>query len=389
MAEGIDIRVAKDGTKAYRAWIWSQREQRKIRKTFPSLSAAKSWRSEAAVAVRSGTMRAAAAPRLEDVFGREVDGKWIDGAWIEGASAGTIRARSRHPFKQSTVRAVRQHYQRRIAEPYGRQRLDQVTHVELQEFVDRLEVEGLSPSTIEGTILPLRLAYRWARGKGIVTVDPTDGLELPQKLRGTRLPPSPADAAGLLAAAPDVDRALWATAMLGGLRRGELLGLRWEDINLKAGVLRVERSWNPDSREFTTPKSGHGKRTVPIGSQLTPLLRAHALASGRRDGLVFGTTDRKPPRPESVQARADVAWQAAGLERVTLHACRHLYASMSIAAGVNAHALCKYMGHSGIQVTYDLYGHQFPGNEAEASALLDGYLARAFLTADAGGNICS
>jgi hypothetical protein len=53
---------------------------------------------------------------------------------------------------------------------------------------------------------------------------------------------------------------------------------------------------------------------------------------------------------------------------------------MSIAAGVNAHALCKYMGHSGIQVTFDLYGHLFPGNEAEASLLLDRYLDRVFAT---------
>jgi integrase len=61
---------------------------------------------------------------------------------------------------------------------------------------------------------------------------------------------------------------------------------------------------------------------------------------------------------------------------VTLHGCRHLYASMSIAAGVNAHALCRYMGHSSIAVTFDLYGHLFPGNESEAAALLD----RAFIT---------
>jgi hypothetical protein len=54
---------------------------------------------------------------------------------------------------------------------------------------------------------------------------------------------------------------------------------------------------------------------------------------------------------------------------------------MSIAAGVNAHALCSYMGHSGIQVTLDLYGHLFPGNEAEASALLDAYLDRALTEA--------
>ena len=102
------------------------------------------------------------------------------------------------------------------------------------------------------------------------------------------------------------------------------------------------------------------------------------MRSGRRDGLVF--SDGRPFRAEAVQARADAAWKAAGLERVTLHECRHLYASMSIAAEVNAHSLCTYMGHSSIKVTYDLYGHLFPGNEAEAGALLDSYLAGAFAT---------
>jgi integrase len=65
---------------------------------------------------------------------------------------------------------------------------------------------------------------------------------------------------------------------------------------------------------------------------------------------------------------------------VTRHPARvrHLYASMSIAAGINAHALCKAMGHSSIKVTYDEYGHLFPGNEAEAATLLDNYVTAAF-----------
>ena len=56
---------------------------------------------------------------------------------------------------------------------------------------------------------------------------------------------------------------------------------------------------------------------------------------------------------------------------MTLHQCRHLYASMSIAAGVNAHALSRYMGHSSIETTFDLYGHLLPANESEAAALLE------------------
>jgi integrase len=143
-------------------------------------------------------------------------------------------------------------------------------------------------------------------------------------------------------------------------------------------VLRVKRSFDPTLATFGRPKSKHGIRTIPITAALAPYLREHALRSGRRTGLVFGATATRPLDSRRLQDRADEAWLALGLTRVTLHACRHLYASMSIAAGVNAHALCRYMGHSSIAVTFDLYGHLFPGNESEAAAFLDAYLERAF-----------
>src|SRR4051794_4341398 len=352
----------------YRASVWSVREGKRIRKSFPTRAAAKAWRADAAGAVRRGELRAAQAPVLDDAI-----------AQLLGAmDAGTFRTRSRRPFKPTTRRATEQTYRLRVADRYGRTRLDQLDHLELQEFIDELDAGGTNPSTIEGAILPLRLVYRWARARGIVSIDPTDGLELPEKRARQRVPPSPQDAARLLAAVPDDDRAFWATAMLAGPRRGELLGLDWESIDLKAGVLRIERSYDPTSSTFGRPKSKHGIRTIPITAALAPYLREHALRSGRRTGLVFGATATRPLDSRRLQDRADEAWQAHGLTRVTLHACRHLYASMSIAAGVNAHALCRYMGHSSIAVTFDLYGHLFPGNECEAAALLDAFLDRAF-----------
>lgn len=161
-----------------------------------------------------------------------------------------------------------------------------------------------------------------------------------------RVPPSPADAAALLAASPERDRAVWATAMLAGLRRGELMALRADDVDLKDGRLRVERSYDPAACEFRPPKSRKGKRNVPICSTLAPYLRPLVLA--RKPGELLIGTGRNPFTARPIQERADAVWQTAGLERVTLHACRHLYASMSIAAGVNAHALSRYMGHGGI-----------------------------------------
>jgi len=70
-------------------------------------------------------------------------------------------------------------------------------------------------------------------------------------------------------------------------------------------------------------------------------------------------------------------WDAAGLKPIRLHECRHIFASMTIAAGVNAKALSTYMGHASITITLDRYGHLMPGSEDETEAQLDAYLAAA------------
>lgn len=117
------------------------------------------------------------------------------------------------------------------------------------------------------------------------------------------------------------------------------------------------------------------------------------VATQIREGLVFGRSNGDAFIPSNVRARALTAWRKASeaeakraeaeerepnlLQPIGLHECRHTYASFCIAVGVNAKALTEYMGHSSITVSFDLYGHLMPGNEAEAAGLLDGYLDRA------------
>ena len=98
----------------------------------------------------------------------------------------------------------------------------------------------------------------------------------------------------------------------------------------------------------------------------------------RRGGgeLFFGDGFR-PFNRNALVARAQRAWKKAKLEPVGLHECRHTFASILIAAGVNAKALSTYLGHSSIQITLDRYGHLMPGSENEAVALVDAYLSRA------------
>lgn len=91
---------------------------------------------------------------------------------------------------------------------------------------------------------------------------------------------------------------------------------------------------------------------------------------------MFGSSETQPFTPTAVRKRALTAWRGVGLTPIGLHECRHTFASLLIAAGVNAKAITAYLGHASIQTTFDLYGHLMPGNEEEAVALVDAYLER-------------
>jgi integrase len=148
--------------------------------------------------------------------------------------------------------------------------------------------------------------------------------------------------------------------------------LRTQD--LAAGLIHVRRGWDAKEGEITT-KSGKDRR-VPIPATLRDYLDEHLLGLGWQEGLVFGSTSADPFVGSSLVDRAKRAWKKAKLAPITLHECRHTFASLMIAAGVNAKALSTYMGHANISITLDRYGHLMPGNEDEAATMLDAYLAR-------------
>jgi integrase len=349
----------------YQASVWSARDQKRIKRTFAALAEAKAWRAAAQTAIRRGTLRAPSQVTLRDAAD----------VWLAGARDGSVRNRSGDRYKPSVVRGYETSLRLRVLPELGARKLSEIRRSDLQDFADRLLGNSADPSTIRNTLMPLRAIFRRAAARGDVAVNPTSGLELPA-VRGRRdRIASPEEAAKLIEALPERDRALWATALYGGLRRGELQALRWEDVDLARGVIRVERAWDVRDGEIE-PKSRAGRRKVPIAAALRDNLLAHKHRFGG-DGRVFGRPDGKAFDGPTVDERAKKAWRAAGLEPITLHEARHTFASLMIAAGVNAKALATYMGHASVTITYDRYGHLMPGNEDEAATLLDSYLARA------------
>jgi integrase len=262
----------------------------------------------------------------------------------------------------------------RVLPELGAIRLADLHRPDLQAFADELGAGNLSASAIRCTVIPLRAIFRRAVARGELAVNPCDGLELPA-VRGRRERfASPEEAEALIAAAPERDRVIWATAMYAGLRIGELRALKFQDVDLASGLIRLEHGWDDREGEIEL-KSHAGRRKVPIAA----ILRDHLLdylARSERSGseLIFGRTAADPFGPKALQDRADKAWEAADLDRITPHECRHTFASLMIAAGVNAKALQTFMGHAEIATTLDTYGHLMPGSEDEAAQLLDGYL---------------
>jgi integrase len=352
-------------TPSYQAHVWSARDKARIRKTFRSLAAAKAWRADTLVALRRGTMRAPTATTLRQAWG----------IWLAGARDGSVRNRSGDAYKPSVLRGYETSMRLRVLPDLGGTRLSEITRVTVQDLADRMLAEGKDASTIRNTFIPLRAIYRRAVARGEVGLNPVAGVELPA-VRGRRdRIASPDEAAALIAALPEDDRAVWATAFYAGLRLGELWALREEDVDLEAGVIRVERSW--DRLEgVIEPKSRAGRRAVPIVAALRRHLATRKLSRDSAGVLFFGEGSR-PFNRDGLVARAEKAWKAAGLAPIGLHECRHTFASILIAAGVNAKALSSYLGHSSIQITLDRYGHLMPGNEDEAVALVDAYLERA------------
>jgi integrase len=263
---------------------------------------------------------------------------------------------------------------RRILPDLGGIRLSDIARRDVQYLADRLVGEGLDASTVRNALMPLRAICRRAVARSELVVNPTSDLELPSVAGRRERIVSPMEASLLLDALPTEDRAVWATAMYGGLRRGELMELRWSDIDLASGVIRVERAWDPKTQQVVAPKSSSGIRRVPIAAVLRDFLIEHKLTRGS-EGLAFGRTSELP-FTSSLRTRAVRAWKAADLNPIGMHECRHTFASLMIAAGVNIKALSTYMGHASITITLDRYGHLMPGNEDEAAGLLDAYLAR-------------
>jgi integrase len=175
--------------------------------------------------------------------------------------------------------------------------------------------------------------------------------------------------------------AAFALSLTTGLRRGELLGLAWRDIDLSAGWLHVRQTLVSVNYQIqlSTPKTDSGRRSVALDQGIVEILRKHrrnrleerlqlGLGALQPDDLVFSTLAGGPLHPSLFTDAFDRRVKAAGVPRIRLHDCRHTAATLMLIAGVSPKVVSERLGHSSVSLTLDLYTHSVPSLQEEAAA---------------------
>jgi integrase len=235
-------------------------------------------------------------------------------------------------------------------------------------------------------------AVRWQ----MIARNVCDAAEAPQASRRELRVLSPEETRRLLELAA-ADGNTWGDAVIlavhSGLRRGELLGLKWGDVDLEGGSLTVRRSLQYLPGEGLTlrePKTARGSRTIPLGSTAVQCLRrlrhrqkenqllagpAYRRVEHPRDGLVLATSIGTAIDPNNLRRGFRRLLAKAGIDGLRFHDLRHTHASLLLARGVHPKIVSERLGHASVGITLDVYSHVLPSLQQDAVRDLDAWLS--------------
>jgi integrase len=276
----------------------------------------------------------------------------------------------------------------KLTEKIGAVQIQELTPLQIEKVYAELMVDGgrygrpLSPKTIRNVHAVLRRALSDAERLGLIVSNPARAAHPPRADR-KELATWSADELGRFLEAVESDRMHAAYVLLGttGMRRGEVLGLRWTDIDLDGGNLSVEQTLTAPNRQLILgpPKTAKSRRRIALDPRSIDALRRHKrrqneerLQMGelwRNDAdLVFCREDGSLVHPDRFTREFKRQVEAAGLPELRgPHALRHTWATLALQSGIHPKVVSDRLGHSTIHITLDTYSHVVPGLDDDAA----------------------
>jgi integrase len=266
--------------------------------------------------------------------------------------------------------------------PFGVIRLDKLKATDIEKLILDLKAR-LADSTVRSIYVVIRAALDTAVRDALLARNPAALVARPGVKR-TEARHLNHDEVSMLLKAAEGSRYHTALVLITstGLRRGECLALRWDHVDLDAGLLRVEATISRIDGHLviSEPKTERARRTLPLSPALVTILKKHRTAQleermhaanvWQDHGLVFTTQLGTPVEPRSLLRVVEAAASHAGIEGVGAHTLRHSVATAWLESGVHIKAVSDLLGHSSISVTGDTYGHS---SDSAARAAVEGF----------------
>jgi integrase len=343
--------------------------------------------------------------RFESVKGKRKDAEFVRTRLLRERDTGLDLEPGRVTTGAFLERWLKDYAQARTA-PKTSKRYGELLRLCVLPVIGDIPLAKLRPSHIQAvhgqviasgrsprTALHVHRVLKEALGHGVkwqlAARNPADAVEAPRPDRYEIRVPLPDEIRRLLAAADETPYGILIyTAATTGMRLGELLGLRWRDVDLGSAVLSVVQTaqYANGTIIFRAPKTAKGRRSVALSGSTVEKLRAHRqrqleqrLALGpayKNQGLVFAGASGEALSPNgglrSTWARLTAA---VGLSGLRIHDLRHAHASLMLAQGTHPKVVSERLGHATIGITLDIYSHVLPGLQHEAAERLDLLLA--------------
>jgi integrase len=297
--------------------------------------------------------------------------------WLEDSVRGSVR--------QSTYQRDESLCRVHIVPALGKKKLKTLNAADVQRFYRAKLDSGLSSATVHKLHVLLHKALKQAERWGLVPRNVADDVDPPKVHKEEVWPLTDEQARKLLETAKGNRlEALYVVAVQSGLRQGELLALRWEDVDLEARTVQVRRTITRDGGKHTvgSAKTAKGSRTVKLTRDAKKALQEHlerqlaeidkAGDKWRENGLVFCTSKGTLINPTNLRKRSFAPLlRRAGLPAITFHQLRHTAATILLLKNVNPKVVSEMLGHATIAITLDTYSHVLPNMQQSAVAAME------------------
>jgi integrase len=305
-----------------------------------------------------------------------------------------IREVKAREIKPATAADYESRYRAYIDPTFGHRPLDSVTALDITTWLADLNAKNLSDATQNGALQVFKMILKAAHSHQEIRTNPGQGIPRLKFPRTTRVKPpwtrEEAQQALQFAKGTELELPLLFALHL-GLRIGEILGLKWSDIDFETGLLSITRSiretrhFQPDgSSRFSltesTPKTVASVRQVALTYGLQSALLAQRERQQDRDlfrstGWIHATHSPHPLRPNRLAKMYKLFLHEHGLRPIRFHDLRHSAATLSLSAGVRIEALSQNLGHSSIDITKRIYAPKVAALSREHSEAIEGYLS--------------